>query len=120
LTLMAALDPDRFAATWASVAVGSLDEVAVRGILVAGLPGVLTWVLLGTMMLTFSRVPARASLLVFTVAAWELFVWLPADLVGLSHGFVVSRAISLIAIHVVIGVSGMLVLRRASAATVAA
>jgi hypothetical protein len=62
LTLMALFAADQFAATWASAPVGSLDDVAVRGIRVAGLPGVLTWVLLGVMMLIFSRVPARANL----------------------------------------------------------
>ena len=79
LTLIALFAADQFAATWASAPVGSLDDVAVRGIRVAGLPGVFTWVLLGVMMLIFSRVPARASLLVVRNASsstggcsWEL------------------------------------------------
>jgi hypothetical protein len=116
LTLMALFAADQFAATWASAPVGSLDDIAVRGIRVAGLPGVLTWVLLGVMMLIFSRVPARASLLVVTVAAWELLVWLPADLVGIFSGFATARAISLITFHVVVGVSGLLLLRRSRTA----
>jgi hypothetical protein len=110
LTLAGFFDPSAFAAIWASTDVGVLDEMAVRGIRVAGLPGVLTWVLLGVMMLIFSRMPERARVLVITVAAWELLVWLPVDLVGLSSGFAVPRALSLIAIHVSIGVSGLLLL----------
>ena len=113
LSLAAFLSPDSFAAIWASSPVGSLDAVAARGILIAGLPGVLTWILLGALMLIFSRVPARARVLVITVAAWELLVWLPVDLVALFNGFAVPRAVSLITIHAVIGVSGILVLRQA-------
>jgi len=39
------------------------------------------------MMLILSRIPARAGILVVTVAAWELLVWLPVDLVALFNGF---------------------------------
>jgi hypothetical protein len=113
LSLMALFATDDFAAIWASAPVGSLDEVAVRGTLIAGLPGVLTWVLLGSMMWIFSRVPARARVLVVTVVAWELLVWLPIDLVGFFNGFEVGRAVGLITVHAVIGLSGLLVLRRA-------
>jgi len=113
LSIAALFSKDAFAANWASAPVGSLDEVAVRGILVAGLPGVLTWVLLGVMMLIFSRFPARAGVLVLTIAAWELLVWLPSDLTGLLNGFSAPRAASLMAIHAVIGISGLLLLRRA-------
>jgi hypothetical protein len=112
LTLMAFLATDEFAAMWASAAAGSLDAAAVRGTLIAGLPGVLTWVLLGSMMWIFSRVPARARVLVITVVAWELLVWLPVDLVGFLNGFDAARAATLITIHAVIGISGMLLLRR--------
>jgi len=113
LSLMALFAADEFAAMWASTPVGSLDEVAVRGTLIAGLPGVLTWVLLGSMMLIFSRVPARARVLVITVVAWELLVWLPSDLVGVFNGFAVGRAVGLIAVHALIGISGLLILRQA-------
>jgi len=113
LSLMALFATDEFAAMWASAPVGSLDEVAVRGTLIAGLPGVLTWVLLGSMMLIFSRVPARARVLVITVVAWELLVWLPSDLVGVFNGFAVGRAVGLIAVHALIGISGLLILRQA-------
>jgi hypothetical protein len=113
LSAAALFDAETFASIWASSPVGTLDEVAVRGIRIAGLPGVLTWVLLGAMMLIFSRIPARARVLIITVAAWELLVWLPVDLVALSNGFAIPRAISLVTIHVVIGGTGILLLRRA-------
>jgi hypothetical protein len=112
LTLAALLAPDEFAAIWASTTAGALDEVAVRGIRVAGLPGVLTWLLLGALMWTYSRAPAKAGLLVIVVAAWELLVWLPVDMVASSNGFVLARSATLAAIHVAIGVSGLLLLRR--------
>jgi hypothetical protein len=112
LSLAALFDPDAFAAMWASAPAGTLDAIAVRGIRIAGLPGVLTWGLLGVMMWIFSRIPARADVLIVVVAAWELAVWLPVDLVALFNGFAASRALTLGAIHVIIGVSGIMVLRR--------
>jgi hypothetical protein len=120
LTLAAWLGPDEFAAIWASTTAGSLDAIAVRGIRVAGLPGVLTWLLLGAMMWIYSRAPAKAELLVVIVAAWELLVWLPVDIVASSNGFVASRSVSLAAIHLAIGISGILLLRRARRSTDAA
>jgi hypothetical protein len=113
LTLMAFLATDDFAAMWATAPVGSLDAVAVRGTLIAGLPGVLTWVLLGALMWLFSRAPAKARVLVITVVAWELLVWVPADVVGFFNGFELGRTIGLVAVHAVIGISGILLLRRA-------
>jgi hypothetical protein len=112
LALAALFDPNEFAAIWSSTEAGTLDALAVRGIRIAGLPGVLTWVLLGAMMLIYSRVPARARVLVITVAAWELLVWLPVDLVAMFNGFGVARAVPLLSIHIVIGVSGIVLLGR--------
>ena len=61
LTAAAIADPAQFAAIWATSEPGALDAIAVRGILVAGMPGVLTWVLLGSMLwLLSSRKPKRA------------------------------------------------------------
>jgi hypothetical protein len=111
LSLMALFVPGEFAAMWASVPAGSLSEFAVRGTLIAGLPGVLTWVLLGGLLWFYSRVPAQARVLVITVVAWELCVWLPLDLIGLFNGFELARVASLVTIHAVIGASGMLALR---------
>jgi hypothetical protein len=116
LTAQAFFARDAFAAIWASTPEGALDAVAVRGILMAGLPGVMTWVLLGALMWIFSGAPSKARLLIIVVAAWELLVWAPTDLVGLLNGFEVPRVIGLITIHAVIGISGILVLRRAPAA----
>jgi hypothetical protein len=111
LTLMALFAPDQFAATWAVAPVGSIDELGVRAALIGGLPGVLTWVLLGAAMWIYSRAPARARVLIIIVAAWELLVWIPVDIVSTLHVFDVGRLV-LSAIHVVIGVSGILIVRR--------
>jgi hypothetical protein len=111
----ALFDPAAFAAIWASVPAETLDAIAVRGMLVAGLPGVLTWVLLGAMMWIFSSAAAKARLLVVVVVAWELLVWAPTDVIGFFNGFELGRAVALIVIHAAIGVSGLLVLRRAPA-----
>lgn len=111
LTAMALVDPDRFAATWAVADVGSIDALGVRAALIAGLPGVMTWVLLGAMLWIYSRAPARARVLVIVVAAWELLVWIPVDVVSTLQVFDGGRIV-LSAIHAVIGVTGILVLRR--------
>ena len=116
LSAMALFEPQLFAEVWSSAPAGTLDEVAVRGMRIAGLPGVLTWALLGAMMLIFSRLPTRAGVLVTIVAAWELLVWLPVDLMASFNGFEVARAVTLMSIHVVIGVSGLVLLRRATKA----
>lgn len=114
LTAMALFAPETFAEVWSAAPAGTLAEAAVRGIKLAGLPGVLTWVLLGILMLIFSRAPARARALVVVVAAWELLVWLPIDFIASLNGFEVPRAVTLMAIHLVIGISGALLLRRAT------
>jgi len=113
LTLMALFATNEFAEMWATAEPGSLDPIAVRGTLVAGMPGVLTWVLLGALLWWYARVPAQARLLVIVVICWELLVWLPLDLIGLFNGFSAARAASLIGIHLLIGVSGMFALRGA-------
>ena len=57
LTLMALLAPEQFAATWAVAPVGSIDALGVRAALIGGLPGVLTWALLGAMAWIYSGAP---------------------------------------------------------------
>jgi hypothetical protein len=111
LTVMAALAADEFAAMWATAEPGSLSDVAVRGTLVAGMPGVLTWVLFGALLWNMTRYLDQARMLVIIVIAWELLVWLPLDVIGLLNGFSSVRAAGLIAIHLAIGVSGILTLR---------
>jgi hypothetical protein len=113
LTAAALFDRAQFAAIWASTEPGVLDAVAVRGTLMAGLPGVLTWVLLGAMLWIYSRAPAQARGLVIVVVAWELLVWAPLDMAGMFNGFEVPRALTLLGIHAVIGISGIVVLRGA-------
>jgi hypothetical protein len=115
-TALALFDRAEFAAIWASTEAAGLDELAIRGAQIAGLPGVLTWVLLGVLMLVFSRTPEKARVLVIVVALWELLVWIPSDIVGSFYGFTVPRTASLVAVHLAIGLSGLLLLRRATRA----
>jgi hypothetical protein len=115
LTAMALLAPDQFAATWAVAPVGSIDELGVRAALIGGLPGVLTWVLLGAMMWIYSGKPLPARTLIIVVAAWELLVWIPVDVISTLQVFDAGRIV-LSSIHAVIGVSGILILRRLPAA----
>jgi uncharacterized membrane protein (GlpM family) len=112
LALMATFAAGEFAAMWATATPGSLDAIAVRGTLVAGLPGVLTWVLFGALLWLFSRQLERARTLAIIVVAWELLVWLPLDLIAFMNGFAAERAASLIAVHLIIGVTGILALRQ--------
>jgi hypothetical protein len=111
LTAMALFDPNRFAATWAMAPAGSVDALGVRAALIGGLPGVLTWVLLGALLWIYSRAPQRARVLIVVVAAWELLVWIPVDAVTSQQDFEPGRFV-LSAIHAVIGVTGILILRR--------
>jgi hypothetical protein len=108
---MALFAPDQFAATWAVAPVGSIDALGVRAALIGGLPGVLTWVLLGAMMWIYSRAPARARVLIIVVAAWELLVWIPVDAVSTLQVFDTGRIV-LSTIHAAIGITGILILRR--------
>jgi hypothetical protein len=69
--------------------------------------------LLGILMWIYSRVPAQARVLAIVVAAWELCVWIPTDLLASSNGFELGRTAGLLAVHAAIGLSGIFVLRRA-------
>ena len=111
LTLLAWAEPATFAGVWASAPPESLNEVAVTGALIGGLPGTLTWVLLGALMWIYSRVPAQARVLFIVVTAWELLVWIPVDVVSMFPVFLPGRMV-LSLIHAVIGISGIVVLRR--------
>ena len=111
LTAMALLDPSRFAATWAVAPVGSVDALGVRAALIGGLPGVMTWVLLGALAWLHSRAPAHARVLIVVISAWELLVWIPVDVVSSLQVFDVGR-VWMSTIHVVIGLTGIFILRR--------
>jgi hypothetical protein len=111
LTAMALLAPDQFAAMWAVAPAGAIDALGVRAALIGGLPGVMTWVLLGAMMWIYSGAPARGRVLIIVVVAWELLVWIPIDVVSTLHVFDAGRIV-LSAIHAVIGISGIVILRR--------
>ncbi len=115
LSAAAFFAPDTYASIWASTTEGTLDARGIRGALMAGLPGTLSWVLFGALMWLFSGTPAKGRVLAIVIAAWELLVWVPADLVGVFNGFEVGRVAGLIAVHAAIGLSGILVLRRAAA-----
>ena len=60
ISAMAFFAPDAYGALWASTIEGTLDAIAVRGILIAGLPGTLSWVLFGALMWLFSGTPPKA------------------------------------------------------------
>jgi len=114
LTLMALFAPEQFAATWAVAPVGSIDALGVRAALIGGLPGVLTWVLLGAMAWIYSGAPARGRALIVLIAAWELLVWVPVDVVSTLQVFDIGRIV-LSTIHAVIGITGIVILRRGGA-----
>ena len=118
LTLMALFSPGQFAATWAVAPVGSIDELGVRAALIGGLPGVLTWVLLGAMAWIYSRTPSRGRVLIVVIVAWELLVWIPVDVVSTLQVFDTGRIV-LSTIHAVIGISGIVILRRLPGAVAA-
>ena len=115
LTAMALAAPDQFAATWAVAPVGSIDALGVRAALIGGLPGVLTWALLGAMAWIYSGAPVRGRVLIVIVVAWELLVWIPVDVVSTLQVFDTGRIV-LSAIHAAIGISGIVILRRLPAA----
>lgn len=115
ISAMALLAPDAYGALWASTVEGTLDAIAVRGILIAGLPGTFSWVLFGALMWLFSGTPAQGRVLAIVIAAWELLVWAPVDVVGVFNGFEVGRAAGLVAVHAAIGLSGIFVVQRARA-----
>jgi len=111
-TLLRVVDPESAAAMWTPTATpGTLDPVAVEAVLVPGLFASLSWLVLGVLLVYFARVPARATVLVIVVVALELFAWMPLDIVALTDGWPVGRAMSLMTVHFAIGVTGVLALR---------
>ena len=112
LTLLRAFDPDAAAAIWtASGEAGQLDTLAMQAVLVPSLFVTLSWLVLGLLMLWFARTPASARSLVAAVVALELFAWIPLDSLALSYGWSVPRGVTLLVIHLAIGIGGILALR---------
>ena len=112
LTLMRIFDPDLAAAVWtASQETGQLDALATQAVLVPSLFVTLSWLVLGVLMLSFIRTPERGRSLVVAVVALELFAWIPLDSLALSYGWSVPRGVSLLVIHLAIGIGGILALR---------
>jgi hypothetical protein len=121
LTLRWFADPEGMAAMWtATQETGVLDSIAVQAVLIPTLFVTLSWVVLGVLMLYFTRAPARAGVLVLVVIALELFAWMPLDTVTLSYGWSPARSISLLVVHLAIAVTGILALRASRAARAAA
>jgi hypothetical protein len=117
LTSRTFLDPEGMAAMWtATQETGLLDPLAVQAILVPTLFVTLSWVVLGILMLYFTRMPARAGGLVMVVAALELFAWMPLDVVAWSSGWAATRSVPLIVVHLVIAGTAILALRASRAA----
>ncbi len=113
LTLLRVVDPDQAAAIWtASQEVGQLGSlIATQAVLVPSLFVTLSWLVLGMLMLWFTRSPGSARSLVTAVVALELFAWIPLDSLALSYGWSVPRGVSLLVIHLAIGIGGILALR---------
>jgi hypothetical protein len=112
LTLLRLFDPEGAAAIWtASGEAGQLDALALEAVLVPSLFVTLSWLVLGVLMLGFARTPERGRSLVAAVVALELFAWIPLDAVALSYGWSVPRGVTLLVIHLAIGVGGILALR---------
>jgi hypothetical protein len=121
LTLLRIADPEQAAAMWtATQEIGVLDPIAVQAILIPSLFVTLSWLVLGALLLYFTRAPARAGVLVVVVVALELFAWMPLDTVTLSYGWSPARSISLLVVHLVIAGTGILALRASRAARTAA
>jgi hypothetical protein len=117
LTLRWFADPEGMAAMWtATQETGVLDSIAVQAVLIPTLFVTLSWVLLGVLMLYFTRAPARSGVLVVVVVALELFAWMPLDTITLTYGWSPARSFSLLAIHLVIATTGILALRTSRAA----
>jgi hypothetical protein len=112
LTLLRIFDPEGAAAIWtASGDASQLDALATQAVLVPSLFVTLSWLVLGVLMLRFTGAPERGRSLVAAVVALELFAWIPLDAVALSYGWSVPRGVTLLAIHLAIGIGGILALR---------
>ena len=120
-TLLRLADPEAAAAIWTPTGEpGALDPFAVEAVLVGSLFASLSWLVLGVLLLYFTRKPARAGALVIVVVALEIFAWMPVDIVALSYGWPVARGAALLAVHAAIAIGGILALRASRAARRAA
>jgi hypothetical protein len=121
LTLRRIFDPEGTAAMWTATGEpGVLDPIAVQAVLIPSLFVTLSWLVLGVLLLYFTRAPARAGMLVVVVAALELFAWIPLDAVTLSYGWSPARSLTLLTVHVAIAATGVLALRASRTARAAA
>ncbi len=72
----------------------------------------LTWLVLGGVLLFYAREPARAGILVVTIALLELLVWIPVTVALVRSDMPLTLGGTFIVLHLVIGVSGLLFLRQ--------
>ncbi len=112
LTLLSVADRASAVAVWApTLPPGSLDEVAIEALSFPSLFVNQAWLILGVMMLYFTRTPARAGMLILIVCALELFAWVPLDVMALNSGWSLARGVTLLTIHIAIAATGILLLR---------
>jgi hypothetical protein len=83
----------------------------VSGLGIAAHPETLTWIVLGVLMLYYSREPVRAGILVVTVALLELIVWIPGTAALVLGGMSTTFGIIFILLHFIIGATGIVFLR---------
>lgn len=76
----------------------------------------LSWLVLGGVLLFYSRETARAGILVVTIALLELLVWIPVTVALVLSAMSLALGGTFIILHFVIGVSGLLFLRQAAMA----
>jgi hypothetical protein len=91
------------------------DEVTVKALVHTFLPSSLAFVVLGALLLYYSRQPARAGILVLTVTLLELLTWVPYDVIWFMIGLPVAPGIAFLIIHLLIGITGVLFLRQTAA-----
>lgn len=85
----------------------SPDGRTIQAVNDAYLPSVFAFLVLGILMLYFSREPERGRIVVLIVALLELGAWIVTDLVWAAHAFALEFVIPFFTIHLVIGVTGL-------------
>ncbi len=91
------------------------DAVTVTALVHTWLPSSLSFLVLGVLLLYYSRQPAQARILLLVVALLELFAWVPYDVMWFVNGLPSAAGVPFLVIHVAIGVTGILFLRQAKA-----
>lgn len=95
----------------------SADDLSLRAFSDAWLIFVLEMAVLGAIMLYASREPARAGILVMTVAILELIRGAGGDLLWMARGWPTTNYIPFMIVHLIIAITGILFLRQESVKT---